>query len=169
MPQAFIVTATLALAALGALGVATPTASAQTHRQAAQPSAAELQMPQDAAPFRAVADAFVKRAMAGETDHLMALLTRSVVAHAGEAAARGMLEARIVPFFRAARPDATPGRSATITRTTDAAGHQGFAFYLWATMADGASKPFTLYVVDEGGRLAVANVVPDRLVEGRHR
>lgn len=168
MNHRFLITAALALAAAGPLAFTATPAAAQTGRLAG-PSAAELQMPQDAAPFRAVADAFVRTAMAGDTERVMAMLTRAVRAQAGEAAARGMLESRIVPFFRAARPEATPGRSATVTRTTDAAGQSGFAFYLWATMADGATRPFTLYVVDEGDRLAVANVVPDRLVEGRHR
>jgi hypothetical protein len=64
----------------------------------------------------------------------------------------------------------TPGKSVTVTRTTDAAGQQGFAFYMWLHGADASEqRPFTVYVVEEQGRLAVANIVPDRLVEGRHR
>ena len=35
--------------------------------------------------------------------------------------------------------------------------------------AGGDARPFTLYTVREGGRIVVANIVPDRLVEGRHQ
>lgn len=139
----------------------------------AGPSSAELQMPQDAMPFRRAAEAFVASAMAGDSDRVMAALSPAVVARAGEANVRGMLEQRIVPFFRASRAesgDAALGRSVTITNTTDASGNRGFAFYAWASPREGgAARPFTLYMVQEAGRIVVANVVPDRLVEGRHR
>lgn len=137
------------------------------------PSSAELQMPQEAAAFRRVAEAFVASAMAGDSDRVMAALSPAVVARAGEAQVRGMLEQRIVPFFRAARAEAgeaTLGRSVTITHTTDASGNRGFAFYAWASPREGgAARPFTVYLVQEAGRIVVANIVPDRLVEGRHR
>ena len=72
-----------------------------------------------------------------------------------------------MPFFQRGR---AIGRSTTITRTTDAAGHSGFAFYQWLEMRDGSpARPFTVYVVKEGDRVVVANIVPDQLVAGRHR
>jgi hypothetical protein len=41
---------------------------------------------------------------------------------------------------------------------------------MWLQPASAAApKPFTVYVVAEGGKPVVANIVPDRLVEGRHR
>ena len=41
---------------------------------------------------------------------------------------------------------------------------------MWMQYADApTARPFTVYVVKEQGRLVVANIVPDRLVEGRHR
>jgi hypothetical protein len=124
-------------------------------------------MAQDAVPFRRIADAFVAAALAGDGAQAQAMLSPALVARTGEAGIRRALDTQILPFF--ARGQA-PGRSVTITRTTDAAGQQGFAFYMWLQAADGsAQRPFTVYVVEEQGRATVANVVPDRLVEGRHR
>ena len=124
-------------------------------------------MAQDAAPFRRAADAFVATALAGDAAQARAMLSPALVARSGEAAIRRALDTQILPFFASGK---APGRSVTITRTTDAAGQQGFAFYMWLQGADAsAQRPFTIYVVEEQGRMAIANIVPDRLVEGRHR
>lgn len=129
--------------------------------------AADLQMAGESEAFRQAADAFVARAMAGDAAAVQAMLSRTLVERSGEAAVRRTLEAQILPFFVRGQG---PGRSVTITRSTDAAGQQGFAFYMWMRPADGAApRPFTVYTVLEQGRIVVANVVPDRLVEGRHR
>ena len=41
---------------------------------------------------------------------------------------------------------------------------------MWLQGTDTSTqRPFTVYVVEEEGRFTVANVVPDRLDEGRHR
>src|SRR5215207_3609063 len=127
----------------------------------------DLQMAQDAAPFRRAADAFVAGAMAGDAARVQAMLSPALLARSGEAAIRRALDTQILPFFAAGK---AVGRSVTVTRTTDAAGQRGFAFYMWLQGADASvQRPFTLYVVEEQGRLTIANVVPDRLVEGRHR
>lgn len=127
----------------------------------------DLRMAQDAEAFRSTAQAFVAQAMAGNGEATLQMLSQALRLRSGEAAIRRALQAQILPFF--ARGNET-GRSVTITRTTDAAGQAGFAFYMWLQPRDGgAERPFTVYVVDEGGRPMVANVVPDRLVEGRHR
>ncbi|MES2957040.1 MAG: hypothetical protein V4792_02580 [Pseudomonadota bacterium] len=129
--------------------------------------AADLRMAQDAEPFRRAADAFIATAMAGDAAQAHAMLSPTLVARSGDAAIKRALDQQILPFF--ARGHA-PGRSVTVTRTTDAAGQQGFAFYMWLQPAGTApQRPFTVYVVEEQGRPMVANVVPDRLVEGRHR
>ena len=135
--------------------------------QATQSVAADLRMAQDAEPFRRTADAFVASALAGDAAQAQAMLSPTLVSHSGEAAIRRALDTQILPFFARGK---APGRSVTVTRTTDAAGQQGYAFYMWLQTADASSqRPFTVYVVEEQGRLTVANVVPDRLVEGRHR
>jgi hypothetical protein len=141
--------------------------AAQSRAQATPSVEADLRMQEDAQPFRRAADAFVVSALAGDAAQVRSMLSPALVARAGDAAIRTALETQILPFF--ARGTA-PGRSVTTTRTTDAAGQQGFAFYMWLQGADGsAQRPFTVYVVEEQGRLTIANVVPDRLVEGRHR
>lgn len=138
---------------------------------AAAQTAAELRMPADAQPYRRVAEAFVASAMAGDVERSIGMLSRAVVERAGEPAVRSMMASRIVPFFRESRTEATPGPSVTVTHTTDASGNRGFAFYMWAAPRESAAppRPFALYMVEEAGRIVVANVVPDRFVEGRHR
>lgn len=128
--------------------------------------AADLRMAEEAATMQRVVDRFITRALAGDADGSAALLSRALVERIGAPAATKAMQERILPFF--ARGGAV-GRSATIARTTDAAGQSGFAFYLWLVGAQGEARPFTVYVVEERGRAVVANVVPDRLVEGRHQ
>lgn len=135
--------------------------------QTASSVAADLAMAEDAAPFRRAADAFVARAMAGDGRATAAMLSKAMVDRVGEAGIRGALERQILPFFQAG---SGPGRSVAVARTTDASGQRGFAFYMWMAQRDAAApRPYAVYVVAEAGRLAVANVVPDRLVEGRHQ
>ena len=127
----------------------------------------DIQMASDSAPFRKAADEFVARSMAGDLAGAQSLLSRQLVDRSGEAAIRSALQSQILPFFQRGRE---PGRSVTVTQTTDASGQQGFAFYMWMQYADApTARPFTVYVVKEQSRLAVAHIVPDRLVEGRHR
>lgn len=150
----------LAAGAALAIGIAAPV-------HAAGDIAAGLQMKAESQPFRQAAERFVAHAMAGDLDGTRAMLSEQLVARSGEASIRRALEAQIVPFFRAGRGI---GRSVTVTQTTDATGQRGYAFYMWMQQAgDAAQRPFTVYVVREDERLVVGNVVPDRLVEGRHR
>ena len=143
-------------------------ASSLLEARAATPSVAQdLQMAHDSKPFRAAADEFIARSMAGDLAGTQSLLSRSLVERTGDEAVKRALQSQIVPFFQRGRE---PGKSVTIARTTDASGQQGFAFYMWMHYADAPNaRPFTVYVVKEEGRLVVANIVPDRRVEGRHR
>lgn len=143
-------------------GAALPSAQA-----AATQVADDLRMANDSAPFRQAADQFITRAIAADLPGSFAMLSRALVERSGDAAIRQALQAQILPFFRRGRG---VGRSVTVTHTTDAAGQQGFAFYFWMEYTDGTTaRPFTVYMVNEQGRMAVANIVPDRLIEGRHR
>jgi hypothetical protein len=152
---------------LCALATALLAAQAPAAAQATQSVAADLRMAQEAEPFRRIADAFVASALAGDAAQAQALLSPALVSRTGEAAIRRALDTQILPFFARGK---APGRSVTVTRTTDAAGQQGYAFYMWLQAADpSVQRPFTVYVVEEQGRLTVANIVPDRRVEGRHR
>ena len=152
---------------LWALATALLVAQTPAAAQATQSVAADLRMAQDAEPFRRTADAFVASALAGDAAQAQAMLSPALVSRSGEATIRRALDTQILPFFARGK---APGRSVTVTRTTDAAGQQGYAFYMWLQAADASpQRPFTVYVVEEQGRFTVANVVPDRLVEGRHR
>ena len=145
-----------------------PPSAAQSAAQSTPAAvAADLRMAQDAAPFRRAADAFVATAMRGDAAQTQAMLSPTLVARSGDAAIPPAQDTHIQTVI-AGRQDA--GRSVTVTRTTDAAGQQGYAFYMWLQPAGATpQRPFTVYVVEEQGRPMVANVVPDRLVEGRHR
>lgn len=142
--------------------------SMAVHAQSANASdvTADMRMMQEAAPMRQAADRFVASASSGDLEATLSMLSRALVDRSGEATIRRVLQAQILPFFAQGRE---LGRSVTVARTTDGVGSQGFAFYLWLVPADGgAPRPFSLYVVQEQGRPVVANIVPDRLVEGRH-
>lgn len=143
-------------------------ASGLSEARAATPRVMQdLQMAQDSQPFRKAADDFIARSMAGDVDGTQSLLSRQLVERTGSPAVKQALQSQILPFFQRGRE---PGKSVTVARTTDASGQQGYAFYMWMQYAEApTARPFTVYVVQEQGRLVVANVVPDRLVEGRHR
>lgn len=144
------------------------TAFAIGQAQAAARVGNDLQMMAESEPFRQAADAFIAHAIAGDAAASRAMLSPSLVARSGDAAIGRALQAQILPFF--AQGGAT-GRSVTVTRTSDVGGQQGFAFYMWLAPRDAGAlaRPFTVYLVREQGRIVVANIVPDRLIEGRHR
>lgn len=151
---------------LGAILLAAwlPLAATAAH---AAPTADELAMPARSQPYQAVAEQFIASAAAADLDGARSLLSRQLVERSGREAIDRVLGTQILPFFGAWQG---PGRSVTVTQTTDAAGQAGYAFYMWMQPRDGSDpRPFTVYVVAEQGRARVANIVPDRLVHGRHR
>jgi hypothetical protein len=127
----------------------------------------ELRMAQEAEPLRRVADDFIARARAGDAAGAQALFSPNLLARVGEANVQRVMQTQLLPFFA---QGAGTGRSVTVARTTDANGSQGFAFYMWLQpTGGGAARPFTLYTVVEQGRAVIANVVPDRMIAGRHQ
>ncbi len=77
---------------------------------------------------------------------------------------------QVLPFF--AEYGAT-APSVTITETNDQFGSSGYAYYMWmeprTTESEPPSpKPFVIYVVQEGERIVVGNILVDHYVEGRH-
>lgn len=127
---------------------------------------ADLRMADEAAPMRRTAERFVERARQGDAAGSAAMLSRALLERIGNSSAERAMRDQVLPFF--ARGGEI-GRSVTVTRTTDAAGQHGFAFYMWLARADAEPRPFTVYVVTERGAPVIANVVPDRRVEGRHQ
>lgn len=158
------IAAALALPALTAAQAAGPAPAPET---GGADVAADLRMAAEAAPFRETADAFVARAMAGDAEAALAMLSPGLVQRSGADALRQVLRTQILPFFA---QGAQVGRSVTISRTTDADGRQGFAYYMWLVpKAGGEPQPFSLYVLRDGSRRVIGNVVPNRAVPGRHR
>lgn len=141
-------------------------AAAQAPAGAGAAPADYLDMQARAAAYRAYADRWLALARTGDVAALAQTISPSMTARVGAEAVRRNLETRVVPFFAQA-PGL--GRSVTVTQTTDAFGHGGFAFYMYALPKDGAPRPFVLYVVDEGGARVVANIVVDHHVPDRHR
>jgi hypothetical protein len=156
-------------AALGLLAIA-PRAHAQAlpsgqARNAEALLNADLEMAEKSAPFRAVADEFIAAAAAGDAAKAERMISQRLVARAGRDVVRENIAARVLPFFADLRSVA---RSVTVANTTDAFGASGFAYYMYMVPAAGAQRPFVIYVLDEGGRLVVANILVDHYVEGRH-
>jgi hypothetical protein len=148
----------LALASAGiSFGLGHAPATAQL-REA--PSAFEMSTQQGA--FRGVAHEFMAAAAAGDAIRTARMLSPSVAAKAGQEGVDRFLAGEVLPFFAQFKEVAG---SVTVTRTAEVT---GFAFYMYMVSKAGELRPFVIYVVEEGDAKVVANVLVDRLVEGRH-
>jgi len=112
--------------------------------------------------FRGVADAFMAAAAAGDAARTAGMLSPAVAAKAGQDGVDRFLAGEVLPFFAQFKEVA---RSVTVTRTAEV---NGFAFYMYMVSKGGELRPFVIYVIEEDGAKVVANVLVDRLVEGRH-
>jgi hypothetical protein len=137
-----------------------------------QAAGQDIAVAKEAQPFRRTAEAFVESAIAADTAATLKMLSPTLVARMGPDQARAVLQRQIQPFFAEGRGI---GPNSTVTRTTDANGHNGFAFYLWllpkpgtAQAPAGPPRPFVLHVVTERGQRVVSNVLPNQRVDGRH-
>ena len=127
---------------------------------------AEMEMMNASRPFRATADAFVAAAAKGDTVAVEQMISPNMRQRAGADAVRRVVAMQVLPFFADYKETA---RSVTVTQTSDQFGSAGFTFYMYSTPKNGEQRPFVLYVVNEGGKPVIANVLVDRLVEGRHK
>jgi hypothetical protein len=125
---------------------------------------AELEMMNAESAFRSTVDAFLASATAGDAARVEGMISPNLRAQAGAEAVAQVVRAQVIPFFA----DFEKRGGTTITQTTDQFGSQGFTYYTYAIPAGGQPKPFVLYMVREAGRIVVANVLVNRLVEGRH-
>ena len=148
---------------------AQPRAAAARPTTATQetPMQAELEMMRREEAFRGTVDALVAAAASGDAARVEGMISPKMRAQAGAEAVARVVKNQFVPFF-VAHPEAVGPR--TITETTDQFGNRGFAYYLYATPRGGGERrPFVVYVVEEGGRPVVGNLLVDHHVEGRHR
>ena len=157
-----------ALVAALAVALSAAPAAAQPSRTPDQPASMEtyLAMSEAEGAFRRTVDAFVAAAAAGEAASVEGMISPSMRERAGEQAVRRVVAAEVLPFFADFKEI---GKSVTIANTTDQFGNAGFVYYLYAMSRDAERRPFVVYVVREGGRPVVANVLVGRFVEGRHR
>jgi hypothetical protein len=113
-------------------------------------------------PFRSVAEEFVAAAAAGDRAKTVRMLSPAIAAKTGREGVERFLTGEVLPFFA---PFKEVAGSVSVTRTADVT---GFAFYMYMVSKAGELSPFVIYVIEEGGAKVVANVLVDRLVEGRH-
>src|SRR5262245_47020375 len=125
-----------------------------------------LEMEKSSAPFRQFADRWIATARKGDVAALEQSISPNLSGRVGAAVVKRNLTDKVVPFFADAKDI---GKSVTITQTTDGFGNRGFAYYMYIVPAKGAERPFVLYVVDESGRMVIANVLTDPLVPDRHK
>lgn len=130
-----------------------------------------LEMQASSEAFRAVADSFITVAARGDAELTAAMISPNLAAQAGEEAVANVVANQVIPFFSEYY---ALGKSVTITETSDQFGSSGYAYYMWMeprAIADAETpspKPFVVYVVLEGDRIVIGNILVDHYVEGRH-
>jgi hypothetical protein len=112
--------------------------------------------------FRGVADEFMAAAAAGDAIKTARMLSPAIAVKADQEGVERFLAGEVLPFFAQFKEVAG---SVTVTRTAEVT---GFAFYMYMVSKAGELRPFVIYVIEEDGAKVVANVLVDRLVEGRH-
>lgn len=110
--------------------------------------------------------AFIEAASNAKANKVAAMISAKMRTNAGSAAVTSFVEAQVQPFFAG---NAGLGNNVTIANTTDGFGQQGLAYYAWLKASDKELRPFVMYVVIEDGAPVVANVLVNKLVEGRHK
>jgi hypothetical protein len=104
--------------------------------------------------FLSVAETFITAAAAGNRREPAGMLSPTNVGQTGAEAVERFLAGEVLPFF-------APYKELARRRFCHAHRRcEGFA--------SDKLRPFVIYVIEEGGTKVVANVLVDRLVEGRH-
>ena len=156
LPRAFPNYLVVVAAALTGVLLVSPPGGAQDHGPPA------FEMSAEQGPFRSVAEAFVAAAATGDAAKATALISPATAAKAGPEGVERYMGDRVLPFFGQLKEIA---KSVTVTRTAEVT---GFAFYMYLVASTGELHPFVIYVIEEGSRKVVANVLVDHFVEGRH-
>jgi len=125
-----------------------------------------LEMEKASVPFRKFADGWIVTARNGDMAAAERAISPNLTARVGAEVVKRNLTDKVMPFFAAAKD---VGKSVTITQTTDGFGSRGFAYYMYIVPASGPQRPFVLYVVDEKGKMVVANILVDHHVPDRHK
>lgn len=96
----------------------------------------------------------------GDEEAFKTLLTKGVInrteASYGKGSMSRIIRERFIPFFS---DYSKLDPNVNTTRTKDGDGNEGIAFFRMFTTAEGDQKPFVVYVVEEGARVRIANVL----------
>lgn len=157
-----IACAAIACAAMPAVFGYSPEAGPGQALAQARATSPDFAMAAQEGPFRGVAEEFVAAAATGDQAKTARMLSPAIAAKTGREGVERFLTGEVLPFFASFKEVA---RSVSITRTADVT---GFAFYMYMVSKTDELHPFVIYVIEEGSAKVVANVLVDRLVEGRH-
>lgn len=114
---------------------------------------------------RGLVSAAVSALATGDAEAFKGLLSPNFVAVLDEATIDGVVHSQLLPFFS---DFAQSGRTTYVTGTQDQFGSEGLAFYTSIINAAGDERPFVIYMVEENGRLVVANLLVNATFEDMH-
>lgn len=142
--------------------LATPVVPSQAQEGSAD---ADLAMRARAQPYVAFADQIIAALAMGQSGAFRASLSPTMLDAMPPEDIDAFVDRQVVSFFA---DYAGPGAEQWIAPTRHPAGMTGFAFYRSFATTGGAEKPFALYILDEGGRLVVGNLVVGRRFQDAH-
>ena len=93
---------------------------------------------------------------AGDAAGFRGLLSPNLLGSNGAERIDAVIQAQLLPFFAGYQG---LGNQTTVLHTSDQFGNEGLSFYKTAIGADGAERPFVIYIVEEDGRPVVANLL----------
>jgi hypothetical protein len=125
-----------------------------------------LEMQARSAPYRAFADRWIALARTGDVAALERTISPNMIGKVGADTVRRSLDTKVAPFFTQTRE---VGKSTTVAQTTDAFGSTGYVYYMYMMAKTGELRPFALYVVEENGKMVVANILTDYAAPNRHK
>lgn len=119
----------------------------------------------EARPYIQFVDQVVEILVAGDGKGFRDLLSPTGMAAATPEQVDAFVNGQVLPFFA---DFGAPGPNVSIRRTKNPAGLTGLAFYTSFTSTGGQDKPFVMYVVEEGGRLVVGNLLVGKTFQDLH-
>ena len=115
--------------------------------------------------YGGLVSAAVSALSAGDAATFRALLSPNFLATLDDATVEGVIDSQLIPFFS---DFAAPGSTTYITDNQDQFGNSGLAFYTSIITNTGEERPFVIYMVEEDGRLVVANLLVNTTFEDMH-
>lgn len=113
--------------------------------------------------FEALAEKAINALAHNEPDLFKQMLSPAVIKRTEDSSGQGSIDRiireRFVPFFedfKALDPNVTS------TTTSDVDGHKGMAYFRVFLTEDGEQRAFVIYILREGDKLVVGNVLIDK-------